>query len=88
MAVTLFLGLVSSAPVLAQAGDCLSRREIQERIDSGQLRQLSEAMARAGVEGKIISSSAQVCEVGGRLQWQINVMDARGQSKAVSLPAE
>jgi predicted ATPase len=79
---------VGVAPVAAQDGRCLDRREIQEKIDSGELVQLSEAMDRAGVEGKIISSALQVCQVAGRWQWRVNVMDSSGESRPVTLPAQ
>ncbi|MDB5540122.1 MAG: hypothetical protein JWQ89_1849 [Devosia sp.] len=84
----LALGLGVAAPVWAQEGQCLSKREIQQRIDDGQLIQLSEALAASGVDGKIISSQVRVCLVGGRLEWQVNVMDSNGESKPVSLPAQ
>ena len=74
-------------PVLAQ-DVCLDRREIQEKVDSGELIQLSEAMNAAGVDGKIISSAAQVCEVDGLWQWRVNVMDSSGESRPVTLPAQ
>lgn len=80
------VGGVGSAA--AQEGRCLDRREIQQKIDSGELRQLSEAMDQAGVDGKIISSAAQVCEVNGRWQWRVNVMDSSGESRPVTLPAQ
>ena len=79
-------GFVS--PVLAQDGRCLDRREIQEKIDSGELIQLSEAMNEANVDGKIISSAAQVCQVNGRWTWRVNVMDSYGESRPVTLPAQ
>lgn len=75
-------------PAAAQDGRCLDRREIQEKIDSGELVQLSQAMDRAGVEGKIISSALQVCEVAGQWQWRVNVMDSSGESRPVTLPAQ
>lgn len=75
-------------PAAAQEGRCLDRREIQEKIDSGELVQLSEAMDRAGVEGKIISSALQVCQVAGQWQWRVNVMDSSGESRPVTLPAQ
>ena len=83
------LALALPSTVAAQSGDsCLSRQEIQQRIRSGELRQLSDAMDAADVDGKIISSAARVCMVGGVLHWQINVMDSYGQSRPVILPAE
>lgn len=75
-------------PVAAQDGPCLDRREIQEKIDLGELVQLSQAMDRAGVKGKIISSALQVCEVDGLWQWRVNVMDSYGESRPVTLPAQ
>lgn len=75
-------------PVAAQDERCLDRREIQEKIDSGELIQLSQAMDQAGVEGKIISSAAQVCQVDGQWQWRVNVMDSSGESRPVTLPAQ
>lgn len=79
---------VGVVPAAAQDGRCLDRREIQEKIDSGELVQLSEAMDRAGVEGKIISSALQVCQVAGQWQWRVNVMDSSGESRPVTLPAQ
>ena len=79
---------VGVGPAAAQEGRCLDRREIQEKIDSGELVQLSEAMDRAGVVGKIISSALQVCEIGGRWQWRVNIMDSSGESRPVTLPAQ
>ena len=84
--VALGLGVGFSAPALAQ--ECLSKREIQNKIDNGELIQLSQALAQSGVDGKIISSQAKVCMVGGRWEWQVNVMDEYGESKPVSLPAQ
>lgn len=75
-----------AAPALAQ--ECLSKRDIQTKIDSGELIQLSQALAASGVDGKIISSQAKVCMIGGQWEWQVNVMDSSGESKPVSLPAQ
>lgn len=85
-ALALGLALGIAAPAVAQ--ECLSRREIQEKIDTGELIQLSEAMAASEVDGKIISSQAKVCMVDGQWEWQVNVMDEYGESKPVSLPAQ
>jgi hypothetical protein len=84
----LALGLALGVAAPAVAQECLSKREIQEKIDSGELIQLSEAMASSGVDGKIISSQARVCMIGGQWEWQVNVMDSYGESKPVSLPAQ
>ena len=86
--VALALALGFLGPAAAAEGDCLGKRQIQNRIDSGQLRPLSEAMAAANVDGKIISSGAEVCQIDGQWQWRVNVMDSYGESKPVTLPAE
>lgn len=88
VAVAVALGFAVTGAAHAQEELCLDKREIQERINSGQLRQLSEAIAAAGVEGKIISSAVQLCRIDGRWQWRVNVMDYSGESKPVTLPAE
>lgn len=85
-AVALAAAFSVAAPVAAQEL-CLDRREIQQMIDSGEVMQISEAMARAGIDGKLISSAVELCEIGGGLQWRINVMDAAGESRLVTLPA-
>lgn len=72
----------------AQADECLSKREIQEKTDSGELVQLSQALAASGVDGKIISSQVRVCMVDGQWQWLVNVMDDTGESRPVTLPAQ
>lgn len=83
MALALLGGISSS-----QADECLSKRDIQEKTDSGELVQLSQALAASGVGGKIISSQVKVCKVGGQWQWLVNVMDDTGESRPVSLPAQ
>jgi len=80
------LGGGLAAPVLAQ--ECLSRSEIQDKINSGEVRQLAEAMQASGVDGRIISQQARLCRSGGGWAWQVNVMDANGESRPVSLPAQ
>lgn len=84
--IALGLGVGFAAPALAQ--ECLSRRDIQQKINDGELIQLSQALAQSGVDGKIISSQAKVCLVDGQWEWQVNVMDEYGESKPVSLPAQ
>jgi len=83
------LGVMGGIVVPAQAqGQCLDRREIQQKIDSGEVVQVSEAMARSGVDGKLISSTVELCQIGGGLQWRVSVMDAAGESQVVTLPAQ
>ncbi len=88
LAGVLALGLGAGIAAPALAAECLSKREIQQKTDNGELIQLSQALADSGVEGKIISSQVKVCLVNGQWEWQVNVMDSYGESKPVSLPAQ
>lgn len=85
MALGVMAGFV--APALAQE-ECLDRRQIQEKIDSGEVVQVSEAMSRSGVDGKLISTTVELCQIGGSWQWRVSVMDAAGESQVVTLPAQ
>jgi hypothetical protein len=83
------LGVMAGLAVPAMAQEqCLDRREIQQKIDSGEVVQVSQAMSRSGVDGKLISSTVELCEIVGSLQWRVSVMDAAGESRVVTLPAQ
>lgn len=88
-ATAIALGVMAgfAVPAVAQ-GHCLDRREIQQKIDSGEVVQVSEAMSRSGVVGKLISSTVELCQIGGSLQWRVSMMDAAGESQVVTLPAQ
>jgi hypothetical protein len=88
-AAAIALGVMAGLAMPAAAQEqCLDRREIQQKINSGEVAQVSEAMARAGVDGKLISSTVELCQIGGGLQWRVSVMDAAGESQVVTLPAQ
>ena len=72
----------------ASEGQCLAKREIQAKVSAGEVMQLADAVASAGIDGKIISSGAELCEQGGIWQWVVTVMDDQGQARMVSVPAE
>ena len=88
-AAAMALGVMAgfAVPALAQE-ECLDRRQIQQKIDSGEVVQVSEAMARSGVDGKLISSTVELCQIDGGWQWRVSVMDAAGESQVVTLPAQ
>jgi hypothetical protein len=86
--VALPMAFAFGLPAFAQGGDCISGRQAQRAVDAGEIAQLPEAAAAAGVREKIISSSAKVCNVDGSPHWVVNVMDSYGESKSISLPAD
>ena len=87
-ALVVAVSVTAALVVPAQADDCLGRRQIQQKIDAGEVVQVSEAMARAGVKGKLISSAVELCQINGTWQWRATVMDAYGESRVVTLPAQ
>ncbi len=84
------LSLLLGSPGLTSAedGQCLKKRDIQTKVAAGELLQLADAAALAGLDGKIISSGAQLCQQGGIWQWIVTVMDEQGETRLVSLPAQ
>lgn len=72
----------------AEEGLCLNRRDIQAKVAAGEVMQLADAVASAGITGKIISSGAELCQQGGIWQWIVTVMDDQGQARMVSVPAQ
>ncbi|MDP1730723.1 MAG: hypothetical protein Q8L54_05990, partial [Devosia sp.] len=65
-------------------GECITGRQAQRAVDAGEIAQLPDAAAAAGVRQKIISSSAKVCDINGSPHWVVNVMDSYGESRSIS----
>ena len=83
--VALLAGLGLPGAVMAQA-DCLSRQDIQDRLEQGLIAPLADAMNRAGVKGRPLS--VQVCDVDGSDHYIVNMMDSDGESQSLTLNAE
>lgn len=82
------LAFASFGPAAAQAGgNCLSGREIQQGIDSGEIVPLDQAMSAAGVDDRPIGR-ANVCERDGNLEYHVNIMDDYGESDTKVLNAQ
>ena len=90
---TLLLALFASTALIlpglsagAQAA-CLSDREIQAAVASGQILPLNAVMAQAGLPpGTKVLPPVQVCDQGGQLFYTVNVLEG-GQARTISLNA-
>jgi len=87
-ALALFLAATSVGPVAAQEGDsCLTARQAQQAVESGEILELPDAARRAGVKQKYIDNQAQLCDVDGSPHWIVNMMNESGDSTRVVLNA-
>jgi hypothetical protein len=78
------------APVSASAqdeNDCVSALEAQQAVEAGEILELPDAAARAGVNQKYIDNQARLCEVDGSPHWIVNVMNELGNSQRIVLNA-
>ena len=88
-AVSVALSLVFGAlgPAAAQqSGDCLSPREIQDALESGEIVSVNEAMSADGITERPLSH--QVCRRDGNLQYHVNIMDKNGATDTKVLNAQ
>jgi hypothetical protein len=74
--------------VQSQAQSCLSNREIQEAVASGQIMSLDQVLSSAGVDGNTEILNVQVCDDGGGLVYVIGVLTADGQAENLVLSAQ
>jgi len=84
----LSLGLASFGAAAAQeAGACLQGRQIQQAIDAGEILELADALNAAGVDEKPLSQP-EVCDINGRLQYRVNIMNSYGEAERIVLNAQ
>jgi hypothetical protein len=84
---------VAAAIALAPAGaataqSCLSNREIQGMVSSGQIMSLAAVLASAGIDGSAEILSVQVCDEGGGLVYVIGVLTPEGEAQNLVLSAQ
>jgi hypothetical protein len=87
--IALLLAPVLLAPVIAPAtaqGECLSGRDTQRMIASGEIMPLESALAQAGVGSDQQILSAQVCDQ-GRWVYVVAVLGPGGYAQNLVLPA-
>jgi hypothetical protein len=83
------LGFGSSGAAAAQEeSDCVSAREAQQAVETGQIMELPDAARRAGLERKFIGDQARLCNVDGSPHWVVSVMNDSGESERVVLDAQ
>lgn len=78
------LGLGMSS---AQAA-CLSKREIQDAVSSGQIKSLDTVLSEAGIGSNQEVLNVQVCDNGGQLVYIIGVLSPDGQAQNLTLSAQ
>ncbi|MDB5507313.1 MAG: hypothetical protein JWR75_1951 [Devosia sp.] len=86
-AVSMMLPLAALGPAAAQDESCLSKRDIQSVVASGQILALDDVLAAAGFDGSQEVLSVNVCDYGGELYYVLGVIDAYGQAQNVTLNA-
>ena len=69
-----FAQLMLGQTAFAQGGGCLSEREVQAAVGSGQILSLNDILQRAGIpRSKLLNF--EVCNRGGQLFYQLSVDD-------------
>lgn len=71
----------------AQAA-CLSKREIQDAVSSGQIKSLDTVLSEAGVGSGQQVLNVQVCDQNGQLVYVIGVLSPDGQARNLTLNAQ
>ena len=88
IALALPIALASfGAPAAQEEGDCISGRQIQQAINDGDIIDLADAMQAEGVKAKPLSQP-DVCRIGGRLQYRLNIMNSYGEAERIVLNAQ
>lgn len=85
-----FVALILSSaivPAAAQGGSCLSNREIQDAIASGEILPVSQALQNAGVDRSQEVLSVKVCDNGGQLYYIVAVINSYGQAENLTISA-
>jgi hypothetical protein len=76
------------AAAAQEDGNCVSSRQAQQAVESGEVMQLPEAARRAGIEQKFIGDEARLCDVDGAPHWVVSVMRDNGESERIVLNAQ
>ena len=88
LALALPLAVASfEAPAAQEEGDCIRGRQIQQAINDGEILELADAMAAAGIDAKPLSEP-EVCRNDGRAQYRVNIMNSYGDAERIVLNAQ
>ncbi len=83
----MFLLVLGTAGPAAAQQNCLSPREIQEAVASGEIVTVDEAMSADGISERPLGQ-AKVCRSNGALEYHVNIMDDYGEATPKVLDAE
>jgi hypothetical protein len=75
------------APAAQEDGNCVSARQAQQWVESGEILQLRDAAQREGVNPKYIGD-ARLCGPDGARHWVVSVINESGDSRRISLNAQ
>ena len=91
MAAAAIVSLAAAMPVSAQArqqaADCLSDRQIQTAIESGQIQSWPKIKKLAGISSYQEVSEIQVCMIDGIPYYMLNVISPEGEASKIVLNA-
>ena len=83
----LSLAFVTVGMGIAQAA-CLDKRQIQEKVSSGEIMSLDAVLGSAGIDSSTEILNVQVCDQGGRLVYIIGVLSPNGDAQNLVLSAQ
>jgi hypothetical protein len=88
--VAAMVGIFATSPASAQFGAsaaaCLTPREIQTAIQSGEVQPVAVILTAAGISDMPLS--VQLCRQNGRLFYVVAVLGSSGQAQNLTLPAD
>jgi hypothetical protein len=89
VAVAAMISLAAAMPAFAQGagGNCLSDREIQAAIESGQMLSWPTVKRMAGISSYEEVSDVKVCMIGGVPVYILNVISPAGEASKIALNA-
>jgi hypothetical protein len=75
------------APAAQEEGECISGRQIQQAINDGEILELADALAAAGIDAKPLSEP-EVCRTDGQRMYRVNIMNSYGEAERIVLNAQ
>jgi hypothetical protein len=86
MMVAATMSLVAADPAAAQDA-CMSNRELQAAIESGEIAPVAQVLDQAGVGRDTQVLSVEVCQQNGGWAYFVGVINAQGEAQTLVLPA-
>jgi len=79
---------LSTAPALAQGGECLTDRAIAQAIAAGEIRSWAAVKRLAGIPANFAEvSNVEVCRRGAQLYYSVSVVSPTGEARRLVLNA-